>query len=314
MRFYSPEREAEVLKRVKKINNRRIPEDVLEFLFTQIMSVTFSLNAPLKIAYLGPSGTFTHMAAIKKFGEQIDFISFNDISDIFGAVENEEVNFGVVPIENSTEGIITHTLDMFIDSNLSICSEVIMKISHHLLGCSRIKDIKSVYSHPQVFPQCRRWLQENMPWVELIPASTTSKAAEIVKNKKDSACIASLASAKFYKLKVLAENIQDSSDNVTRFLVIGKYLTSSTGKDKTSVLFSVKDRVGALSDMLKPFKNNNINLTKIESRPSRKKPWEYYFFVDFNGHATSRKTKKALAELETKCKFLKVLGSYPTVV
>lgn len=310
---YTPEREAEVLRRVKKVNRGIIPDDILEFLFTQIMSVTFSLNAPLKIAYLGPQATFTHMAAVKKFGEKVDLYPFNDIPDIFKAVEKGDVNFGVVPIENSTEGIITHTLDMFIKSNLAICSEVIMKVTHHLLGSGSMKNIKKIYSHPQVFPQCRRWLQENMPSKDLIPVSTTSRAAEMVKNKKDAACIASESSAWFYGLKILSKNIQDSSDNITRFLVIGKYQTSATGKDKTSILFSIKDRVGALYDMLIPFRQNNINLTKIESRPSRRKPWEYYFFVDFQGHVNSRKAKKALKELEGKCKFLKVLGSYPTV-
>ena len=311
MYSYSPEREAEVLKRIRKLNPGIIPHETLEFLFTQIMSVTFSLSAPLKIAYLGPRATFTHLAAIKKFGEKVTFMPFDDIGEIFQAAENNDVDYGVVPVENSTEGVVTHTLDMFIDSNLHICTEVMFKITHHLLGNTSIRHIKKIYSNPQVFPQCRKWLQHNLASSDLVPVSSTAEAARIVKRRKDSACIASEACSRIYGLKVLARNIQDSSDNVTRFLVVGKYETKPTGSDKTSILFSVKDRVGALHDMLVPFKNHRINLTKIESRPSKKKAWEYYFFVDFFGHKAEVKVKQALSELGKKCHFLKVLGSYP---
>ncbi len=309
--FYSPEREAQVLKRIKKLNPGVIPDETLEFLFTQIMSVTFSLSSPLKIGYLGPEATFTHLAAIKKFGDKVKFLPYSDIPSIFWAVENKEVDFGVVPIENSTEGVVTHTLDMFIDSDLNICSEVVLKVIHHLLGNTTLKKIKKVYSHPQVFSQCRNWLQKHLSSKELIPTPTTAKAAQIIQKKKDSACIASEACAKLYNLKVLVKNIQDSSGNITRFLVIGQYLTKPSGDDKTSILFSVKDRVGALHDMLVPFKKYRINLTKIESRPSKRKAWEYYFFVDFQGHREDKRVKLALKELEKKCNFLKILGSYP---
>ena len=307
---YSPEREASILRKVKRLNKGIIPEEILENLFAQIMSITFSLSSPLKIAYLGPEATFTHLAAIKKFKEGAKFFPYPDTPSIFWAVENEEVDFGVVPVENSNEGIVTHTLDMFIDSNLNICSEVILKISHSLLGNTSLKKIKKIYSHPQVFSQCKNWLQKNLPARELIPTPTTAKAAQIVQKRKDSACIASEACAKLYNLKILAKNIQDSFDNITRFLIIGKYLTKPTGSDKTSILFSVKDRVGALHDMLVPFKKFKINLTKIESRPSKRKAWEYYFFVDFQGHREDKKVKSALKELEKKCNFLKILGSY----
>ncbi|MBN2119428.1 MAG: prephenate dehydratase [Candidatus Omnitrophica bacterium] len=308
---YSPEREAEVLRRIRRLNPGIIDDEVFEFLFTQIMSITFSLSTPLKIAYLGPKATFTHLAAIKKFGEKVEFIPSSDITSLFSAVENTEVNFGVVPIENSTEGVVTHTLDMFMDSNLHICSEVVLKITHHLLASTPISKVKKIYSHPHVFPQCRKWLARHMASAILIPVETTAKAAEMVKRKKDSACIASEACSRIYNLKILARNIQDSSGNITRFLVIGKYITRPTGHDKTSILFSVKDRVGALHDMLVPFKKNRINLTKIESRPSKKKPWEYYFFVDFQGHHEDKKVKQALRELEKKCHFVNILGSYP---
>jgi chorismate mutase/prephenate dehydratase len=308
---YSPEREAQLLRRIRRLNPGVIPDEVFEFLFTQIMSITFSLGTPLKIAYLGPRATFTHLAAIKKFGEKVEFLALPDIPAIFSAVEKGEVNFGVVPIENSTEGVVTHTLDMFMDSNLHICSEVVLRISQHLLGNVSLNKIKKIYSHPQGFAQCRKWLAKHMSQRELIDAETTAKAAEIVKKKKDSACIASEACSRIYGLKILSSNIEDSSDNITRFLVIGKYLTKPSGGDKTSILFSVKDRVGALHDMLVPFKQNKISLTKIESRPSKKKPWEYYFFVDFQGHKDEAKVKKALKDLEKKCHFVNVLGSYP---
>ncbi|MFC1514857.1 prephenate dehydratase [Candidatus Omnitrophota bacterium] len=308
---YSPEREAQLLRRIRKLNPGVIPDEVFEFLFTQIMSITFSLSKPLKIAYFGPQATFTHLAAIKKFGEKVEFLPFTDIPAIFSAAEKGEVNFGVVPIENSTEGVVTHTLDMFMDSNLSICSEVVLKITQHLLGSGSLSRIKKVYSHPQGFAQCRKWLAKHMAGRAFIDAQTTASAAEIVRRKKDSVCIASQACAKLYGLKILAHDIQDSSDNVTRFLVIGKYITKPSGHDKTSILFSVKDRVGALHDMLVPFKKHTINLTKIESRPSKKKPWEYYFFVDFQGHRDETKVKKALRELEKKCHFVNILGSYP---
>jgi len=311
---YSPEREAEVLRRIRRINPGIIPDETLEFLFTQIMSVTFSLGTPLKIAYLGPRATFTHLAAVKKFGEKVNFVSFDDIPEIFSAVENQDVAYGVVPVENSTEGVVTHTLDMFIDSKLNICSEVIFKITHHLLGNMSIKRIKKVYSHPQVFHQCRKWLQYNMASKDLIPAGSTAEAAKMVGRKKDAACIASEPCARIYNLKVLARNIQDSPGNITRFLVIGKYETRPTGNDKTSILFSVKDRVGALHDMLVPFKRHKISLTKIESRPSKRKAWEYYFFVDFQGHRQDKRVKEALRQLDKKCNFLKILGSYPKAI
>lgn len=311
---YSPEREAEVLRRIKLLNPGIIPDETLEFLFTQIMSITFSLGNPLKIGYLGPKATFTHLAAIKKFGDKVEFVPFSDISDLFLAVENDDINFGVVPIENSTEGVVTYTLDMFIDSRLHICSEVILKISHHLLGNTSIKKIKKVYSHPQVFSQCRKWLQKHLASRECIPTATTARAAQMVRKRKDVACIASEVCARIYNLKILARNIQDSSDNITRFLVIGKFITKPTGKDKTSILFSVKDRVGALHDMLVPFRKHRINLTKIESRPSKRKAWEYYFFVDLQGHRDDKRIKQALGELEAKCNFLKILGSYPKAI
>jgi chorismate mutase/prephenate dehydratase len=216
-----------------------------------------------------------------------------------------------VPIENSVEGAVSHTLDMFVDSDLKICAQIILDVSHNLLANCAKEKIKRVYSNPQVFGQCRLWLQENLPGTEMIEVSSTTRAAQIAAKEKYSASIASLLAAKVYKLKVIASDIEDSPHNITRFLVVGKTLVAQTGQDKTSILFSIKDRIGALHDMLMPFRKYRINLTKIESRPSKKKAWDYYFFVDLEGHQQNTRVKKALLELENKCTFLKVLGSYP---
>lgn len=308
---YSPEREQAVLERVSKLGQGILPEYAIKAIYREIMSSSLSLGSSLKIAYLGPEASFSHLASIKRFGSQVDFIACNSISEVFLEVERDNANFGVVPIENSIEGAVSHTLDMFIDSDLKICSQVILDVSHNLLANCAKDSIKRVYSNPYVFGQCRLWLQKNLSFAEQIEVSSTSKAAQIAVKEKDSSCIASILAAKVYKLKVVAYDIEDSPHNITRFLVIGKSDVPRTAKDRTSVMFSVKDKIGALHEMLIPFKKYKINLTKIESRPSKKKAWDYYFYVDFEGHRDSPSVKKALLELENKCKFLKVLGSYP---
>ncbi len=308
---YSPDREREVLKRISTINKGPLPGEALEAVYREIMSSNLSLERPLKIAYLGPEASFTHLAALKRFGSQVEYLSLDSIADVFLEVEREAVDYGVVPIENSIEGAVSHTLDMFVDADLKICSQIILDVTHNLLANCSIDKIRRVYSNPQVFGQCRIWLQENLGSVEEIEVSSTTRAAQIAAKEKYSACIASDLAARVYKLKVLASDIEDSPHNITRFLVIGKTDVSRTGYDKTSIMFSIKDRVGALHDMLVPFKKYKINLTKIESRPSKKKAWDYYFFVDLEGHKDESRVKKALEELEDKCKFLKILGSYP---
>jgi chorismate mutase/prephenate dehydratase len=300
-----------VLSKVAAINKGPLNRDALEAIYREIMSVSLSLEEPLKIAYLGPEATFTHLAALKRFGSQVKYIACNSIADVFLDVEKDVAHYGVVPIENTIEGAVTHTLDMFMDSDLRICTQIILDVSHNLLaGCPKNK-IKRIYSNPQVFGQCRIWLQENLPNAEKIEVSSTTRAAQIAAREKNSAAIASVLAAKVYKLKIIASDIEDSPHNITRFLVIGKTEVPETGNDKTSIMFSIKDRVGALHDMLVPFKKYHINLTKIESRPSKKKAWDYYFFVDLEGHRNNPKVKRALLELENKCTFLKVLGSYP---
>jgi chorismate mutase/prephenate dehydratase len=309
--IYSPGREREVLRKVIAANKGTMNAAALEAIYREIMSSSLALEKPLRIAYLGPQATFTHLAALKRFGQQVNYIACQSITEVFLEVERQAADYGVVPIENSIEGAVTHTLDMFMDADLKICAQIILDVTHNLLANCPKEKIKRIYSNPQVFGQCRLWLQENLPNAEDIEVSSTTRAAQLAAEKKDSACIASSLAAKVYKLKIVAADIEDSPHNVTRFLVIGKDDVPATGRDRTSIMFSIKDRVGALHHMLLPFKKYGINLTKIESRPSKKKAWDYYFFVDLQGHRDNPKVKRALRELENKCKFLKVLGSYP---
>jgi len=309
--IYSPDRERDVLRKIAILNKGPLNTKALEAIYREIMSSSLALGASLKIAYLGPPATFTHLAALKRFGSQVEYLPCDSITDVFLEVEKSNADYGVVPIENSIEGAVTHTLDMFIDSDLKICAQVILDVSHNLLSRYPKNKIRRVYSNPQVFGQCRVWLQENLSGIEKIEVSSTTRAAQIAASEKYSACIASMLAAGVYHLKVIARDIEDSPHNITRFLVIGKTDVPPTGYDKTSIIFSIKDRVGALHDMLVPFKKYKINLTKIESRPSKKKAWDYYFFVDIEGHRDNQRLKKALSELENRCKFLKILGSYP---
>jgi len=308
---YVPEREMEVLNRIAQLNKGPLSAKALESIYREVMSASLALEKSLKIAYLGPQATFAHLAAIKKFGSQVTYIACNSIAEVFWEVEKDEADYGVVPIENSIEGAVSHTLDVFVDSDLKICSQLILEVTHNLLGNCPLGKIRDVYSNPMVFGQCRIWLQKNLPQAQLVDVSSTTRAAAMAKKEKNSAAIASLLASQVYGLKVIASDIQDSAHNVTRFLVVGKNIASRTGKDKTSLLFSVKDRVGALYEMLLPFRKYGVNLTKIESRPSKRKAWEYYFFVDILGHQDDPLIKKALGELEKKCRYLKILGSYP---
>lgn len=309
--IFSAEREAVLLKRLKKLNKGPLKNKDIEIIFTEILSISRALQVLLSVAYLGPKGTFTHLASAKKFGKSVNFVPCNSIREVFHTVEKEDLDYGVVPIENSIEGVINYTLDMFFESNLKICAEILLKISHSLLRTDSRKKLLRIYSHPQVFPQCRSWLLRHYPDVKLIPTAATAKAAEMAKKDSSSACIGNNILARLYGLKEISSNIQDFSSNVTRFLVVSNSDSASSGDDKTSVLFSVKDRVGALHDILNSFKRYGVNLTKIESRPSKKKPWEYYFFVDFLGHRSDQGVKGVLKNLEKNCIFVKVLGSYP---
>lgn len=310
--IYAPDRESQVYQKAIKENQGPLSDDSIKAVYREIMSGTLALEGPLKVAYLGPPATFTHQASLCKFGTSVDYIDCSTITDVFREVENGRATYGVVPIENSIEGAVNHTLDMFTDSNLRICSEIYLEISHNLLSKAGIKKINSIYSNPQVFGQCRGWIEKNIPRAELVEVTSTTKAAEIASSRKDSAAIGSILAAEVYKLKVIAKSIEDSAHNVTRFLIISRTLaTRPTRKDKTSIIFSIVDKVGALHDILIPFKRNKVNLTMIESRPSKVRAWDYYFFVDMQGHLRDDKVRKALYSLKKHCKYLKILGSYP---
>ncbi|MFA5038722.1 MAG: prephenate dehydratase [Candidatus Omnitrophota bacterium] len=309
--IYAPAREKEVLDRIASHNPGPLEKESLAAIYREIMSASLALEKPLLISYLGPQATFSHLAALKKFGSSVSYLSCHTITDVFLEVERDNADYGVIPIENSIEGAISHTLDMLVDSDLKICSQIMLDISHNLLSRYPKTSISKIYSNPQVFGQCRLWLETNLPKADLIEVASTTKAAQIASREKNSACIASLLAAREYGLKIVAKEIEDSPHNITRFLVVGKSEAGKTDQDKTSIMFSIKDKVGALHDMLLPFKKYGINLTKIESRPSKRRAWDYFFFVDLSGHKDDGKVKKALNELEEKCKFLKVLGSYP---
>ena len=288
-----------------------LPEKAIRSIYREIDSAAYALGRPFRIAYLGPQATFTHQAARAHFGASVEYHACETIGEVFTAVQKKTADFGVVPIENSTDGAVTHTLDEFTETALKICAEIYLPISHSLMANIAREKIKRLYSKPEVFGQCRRWLHENMPGVELVSASSTARAAEIAAKEGDGGALASTLAAELYGLAILDEDVQDMGGNTTRFLVIGKEFGKPTRKDKTSVLFTVKHKVGALYDALAAFKLYNINMTKIESRPSKAKAWEYYFFVDFEGHIEAANIQKALEELSENCTFITILGSYP---
>lgn len=309
--IYIPEREAEILDHLKKENKGPLKDFSIESIYSEIISACRILEKPLTVAFLGPETTFTHIAATKAFGASTKYIPERFIGDIFEAVEKHQADLGVVPVENSMEGTVVNTLDLLVDSELSIVSEKYLEVRHNLLSKYALNEITKIYSHPMAIAQCRKWISSNLPNAEIITVSSTAKAAESASLYISSAAIASKPAGRKYNLNVLASNIHDSRKNFTRFLVVGKNAPKKTGKDKTSIAFSVKHKAGALFDSLKPFSKHNLNLTKIESRPAKSKLWEYVFFVDIEGYLEDAKIKKALAELEKHCSFLKILGSYP---
>ncbi len=308
---YSPGRESAVYEKVTAQNAGPLSGESLQAVYREIMSGCMALEKPLKIAYMGPPASFSNLAAMKKFGSSVKYVPVDSIIDVFAEVEHGRSDYGVVPIENSIEGAINYTLDMFMESDLKICSEISLEISHNLLAKCPMGKIRKIYSNPNVIGQCRMWLEANLPGVEIVEVTSTTKAAELAVKEKHAASIGSSLAAKCYGLNILAASIEDMQHNMTRFLVIGKVESKPTGKDKTSVMFSVKDRVGALHDMLVPFRKQKINLTKIESRPSKRKVWEYCFFVDMEGHHDDKNVRKAIEELQDVCTNFKILGSYP---
>src|SRR5207244_415289 len=265
----------------------------------------------MTIAYLGPEATFTHQAAIRRFGSSLRYSAQKTISDVFTEVSLNRADYGVVPVENSTEGVVTHTLDMFVDSDLKIVAQIVLPVQHCLLSNYKRSQVKKLFAHPQSLGQCRGWVQNNLPRAEIVETSSNARSAEFAAKEKESAAIAGVLAAEKYGLGVLEYDIQDNATNATRFLVLGRQCSPATGKDRTSLMFSIVDQVGALYRALAPFRRFRINMTKIESRPSKRKAWEYFFFVDCDGHMSDSKVAKALALLGEQCSYVKVLGSYP---
>ncbi|MBI3393347.1 MAG: prephenate dehydratase [Nitrospirae bacterium] len=309
---YAPVRENEVFGRLDRSNAGPFPAAGLRAVFREIVSACRSLERPLRVAYLGPEATFTHLACLRRFGSSVEAVPVETIPGVFKEVERGGMEFGVVPVENSTEGVINYTVDSLIESDLKITSEILLDVSQHLLSAERdLSRVKKVYSHPQAVAQCRGWLDKNMPRALIVEVSSTAKAAEMASKDPEAAAIASEAAAGLYRLEIVEPKIEDRPNNQTRFLVIGKKDTPRTGRDKTSLVFSIKDRPGALYKMLEPFAHRGINLTRLDARPSKQRTWEYLFFMDLAGHVEDSAVKEAIASLEAGCLFLKVLGSYP---
>lgn len=309
--IYAPHRELAVLERVCKLNKGPITNEALRAIYREIMSSALSLEKTMVIAYFGPEATYTHQAAIRRFGASLTYTPQKTIADVFSEVSKRRADYGVVPVENSTEGIVTHTLDMLVDSDLKIVSQIVLPIQHCLLSNSARDEIKKLYSHPQPLGQCRAWLQAHMAHVEIQETSSTTRAAQLAASEPHAAALASSLAAEKYGLKILESDVQDSSSNATRFLVLGRQCSPPTGKDRTSLMISLAHEAGALHKALAPFRKFGINMTKIESRPNKRKAWEYFFFVDCDGHIEDPKLAKATAQLARDCAYLKVLGSYP---
>jgi chorismate mutase/prephenate dehydratase len=313
--YYRPEREAQVLRMVKLRNQGPLSAEAMARLFREFMSECLALELPLKVGFLGPEGTFTHGAALKHFGHAVTTVSMAAISDVFQEVESGSCHYGVVPVENSSEGVVSHTLDMFLNSPLQICGEVTLRIHHNLLGSGPdIGDLKIVYSHQQSLAQCRGWLDRHLPFVERVPVGSNAEAAQRAAEGRHSAAIAGAMAAELYGLQVLAPNIEDDPGNTTRFLVIGQQAVPPSGDDKTSLLLSTRNEAGGLHRLLAPLAEHGISMTRIESRPSRRSNWDYVFFVDIQGHRDDDKVATALTSLMQQSGMYKELGSYPKAV
>lgn len=311
--IYAPEREEALLQKLIAKSDGKLPEKSIRAIYREIMSAALFLEDNLSIAYLGPEGTWTHQAAIKKFGHSVTYDAQPNFAEVFEQVARRKASYGVVPIENSTEGAVSHTLDLFVHSHLRICAQILLRIENGLMAAIPREEIKTLYSHPQVFGQCKNWLLQHFPNADLVEVSSTTKAAQIAKENahEGAAAMGGKLAAEMHGLTMLDECIQDSATNTTRFLVIGEKTCPATGDDRTSILFSIKDKPGSLVNALQLFENHNVNMSKIESRPSKNKDWEYIFYVDLAGHCESEDIAKALEHLEAHCSLVKILGSYP---
>lgn len=313
--YYRPEREAQVLREVKARNDGPLKDETLVRLFREIMSACLAQQKPLNIAYLGPEGTFSEMATYKFFGHSVKAMPEASIDQVFAEVEAGVADFGVVPVENSTEGAVNNTLDMFLSSPLKICGELDLPIHHHLMSqCKALSDIKVVYSHRQSLAQCRAWLKNNAPHVETVAVSSNAAAARKASYSEHAAAIAGESAAAMYGLDILHSEIEDRADNATRFLMIGKQVLASSGQDKTSLMVSAADEAGVLFHLLKPLNDCGVSMSRIESRPSKQGRWDYVFFIDLVGHVKDENIAQAMRQMERYTKHLKVLGSYPQSV
>ena len=311
---YAPARERAVLNRVTALSAGDFPRTGLEAVFREIISSSISLEASLKIAYLGPEATFTHEAALRSFGSSVELEPQATVAEVFTRVERGEAEHGVVPVENSMEGTVTHTLDELMNSPLKICGEVYLPVSQNLISSeTSLERVSLVCSHPMALAQAASWLRRELPWAGLEDVDSTAGAARRAAGEPGVAAVGSVLAAGAHGLNVLARNIQDARTNATRFIVLGRAWAGRTGKDKTSVVFSVKDRPGVLRDALSAFAEVGINLTRIESRPSRKRAWTYVFFADFEGHPEEERVRRALAALEEHCPYVSLIGAYPAV-
>ena len=309
--IYVPHRERAVLDRLCKLNDGPITNESLRAIYREVMSSALSLEKTLTIAYFGPEATFTHQAAIRKFGASLNYSAQKTIVDVFAEVARHRADYGVVPVENSTEGVVTHTLDMFVDSDLKVVAQIVMRVQQCLMSKGPKRDIKRLFVHPQSLAQCRAWIQNHLPHVEIIETSSNARSAELAAKTKNSAALGGALAAQRYGLDVLEADIQDNATNTTRFLVLGRQCSPPTAHDRTSMMFSIPHQVGALHKSLGVFRRFRLNMTKIESRPSKRKAWEYFFFVDCDGHYEDKRVAKAIADLQQHCTFVKVLGSYP---
>ncbi len=309
---YVASRERAVYRQVSEANAGPLPAASVRAVYREVLSACRGIEARMQVAFFGPEATFTHMAAQRHFGSAVRYSSEPTIGDVFREVGARNVDYGVVPVENSTEGVVTHTLDLLQESNVQICGEVSVDIELCLLSRSgRAKDVRRILSHSHALGQCRRWLAAHCAGAAVEEVSSTAQAAREARSDREVAAVSSRLAGEVYGLRIVQANIADNHDNITRFFVIGDDPPSPTGEDKTSIVFAAKDRVGVLHDLLAPFAKHGIDLTKIESRPSRQKAWEYVFFIDFRGHQEEPQVKSALEQLSGNCMFLKVLGSYP---
>ncbi len=313
LQIYAPEREDALLRKLVEINQGRLPEKSIRAIYREIMSAALALEDDMKIAYLGPEGTWTHQAAIKKFGHSVAYLAQQNFAEVFDLVARRQASYGVVPIENSTEGAVSHTLDLFVDSPLRICAQIFLRIENDLLASIPREEIKTFYSHPQVFGQCKNWILKNFPNADLVEVSSTTKAAQLAAERANegAAALGGSLAAELHDLKVLEKSIQDRATNTTRFLVVSEKTCPPTGNDRTSLLFAIRDQPGSLVNALSSFDNFDINMSKIESRPSKQKDWEYIFYIDLAGHCEEKKVFEALKNLEQHCSLVKILGSYP---